>query len=135
MFILQAKFFAMKEKIQLEYVINSSPKVLFDHVSTPSGLSKWFADDVNVNGDVFTFIWEGEEEKAKVIGKKIGNYIKFKWEDDDDKKSYFEFKIIKDDLTGDIVLIITDFVDEEEKEETIELWDSQIEDLMQVLGV
>ena len=125
----------MKEKIQLEYVINSSPKVLFDHVSTPSGLSKWFADDVNVNGDVFTFIWEGEEEKAKVIGKKIGNYIKFKWEDDDDKKSYFEFKIIKDDLTGDIVLIITDFVDEEEKEETIELWDSQIEDLMQVLGV
>ncbi len=125
----------MKEKIQLEYVINSSPKVLYDHVSTPGGLSKWFADDVNINGNEYTFIWEGEEQKAEITGRKIGSYIRFRWLDDEDEKSFFEFKVVKDDLTGDIVLIITDFVDEDEKEETIELWDSQIEDLMQVLGV
>ncbi len=127
----------MKEKIQLEYVINSSPKILYDHVSTPSGLSKWFADDVNVNGNEYVFIWEGEEQRAVVTGRKIGSYIRFRWqdEDDEDEKYFFEFKVVKDDLTGDIVLLITDFAEEDEKEEVIELWDSQIEDLMQVLGV
>ena len=125
----------MKEKIQLEYVINSSPKVLFDHISTPSGLSKWFADDVEVNGREYTFIWEGERQKAIVTGRKIGDYIRFKWKNEEDDKSFFEFRIIKDDLTGDIVLLITDFVSEEEKDEIIDLWDSQVEDLMKVLGV
>ena len=127
----------MKEKIQLEYVINSSPKVLFDHVSTPGGLSKWFADDVNVNGNEYVFIWEGEEQRAVVTGRKMGSYIRFRWkdEDDEDDKYFFEFRVVKDDLTGDIVLLITDFADEDEKEEVIELWDSQVEDLMQVLGV
>jgi len=125
----------MKEKIQLEYVINSSPKVLFDHISTPSGLSKWFADDVEVNGREYTFIWEGEEQKAIVTGRKIGDYIRFRWKNEEDDKCFFEFRIIKDDLTGDIVLLITDFVSEEEKEEIIDLWDSQVEDLMKILGV
>jgi len=129
----------MKEKIQLEYIINSSPKVLYDHISTPSGLSKWFADDINVNGKEFVFIWEGEKQKAEVIGKKLGSYIRFRWIDEEDNESdekiFFEFRIEKDELTGDIVLIITDFVDEDEKDEVIELWDSQIDDLMQVLGV
>ena len=125
----------MREKIQLEYVINSSPKVLYDHVSSPSGLSKWFADDVNVNGNEYTFIWEGEEQKATVTGRKIGSYIRFKWEEDKDENYYFEFRVNKDDITGEIILIVTDFVEEEEKDEAIELWDSQIEDLMQTLGV
>ncbi len=126
----------MKEKIQLEYVVPSSLKVLYDHLSTPEGLSKWFADDVNVNGDEYTFIWEGEKQKAKITGKKNGSYVRFKWlDEEDDDKTYLEFRINKDEITNDIILLVTDFVEESERDDIIDLWDSQIEDLMQVLGV
>jgi len=59
-----------KEKYELEYLLKTSIKVLDNIVSTPSGLSEWFADDVNIKDDVYTFIRDGSEEEAKLISKK-----------------------------------------------------------------
>ena len=124
----------MKNKIELEYSINSSPKILFTRLSTPGGLSEWFADDINIQGSIYTFIWDGSEQSAELVTKKDNNLVRFKWIDDEDD-AYFEFKIHKDELTGDVALIITDFVDDDEKDDTIDLWNRQIDELKHTLGL
>lgn len=123
-----------KQQYQLEFVVKASPKLLFNFLSTPSGLSEWFADDVNSRGEKFTFFWEGAEEEAIVLSKKANQHMRFKWSSSEDDESYFEFRIEIDDLTEDVSLIITDFADEDEMEEAKLLWDSQIHSLLGALG-
>lgn len=125
----------MITKYELEYTMNTSPKVLFNRLSTPGGLSEWFADDVNLRKGKYTFLWEGTEQIADVVTKKDNKYIRFKWEDDEEEEAYFEFKIHIDELTGDLALLITDFAEEDEKEDAIDLWDSQISELKHVIGL
>ena len=123
-----------KIKFELEFPIQASSQLLFQYISTPSGLSEWFADNVNSRGELFTFIWDDSEEQAKLLIKKNGERIKFKWVDDEDDKSYFEIRIQVDGITKDVSLMVTDFSDEDEVEETKMLWENQISDLKKVLG-
>ncbi|WP_262707974.1 START-like domain-containing protein [Gelidibacter gilvus] len=106
------------------------------NISTPSGLSEWFADNVNSRGELFTFIWNDSEEKAKLLSKKSGERIKFRWMVDEDEGDsyYFEIRIQVDEITKDVSIIVTDFIDEDEVEEAKMLWENQISDLKQVLG-
>jgi uncharacterized protein YndB with AHSA1/START domain len=83
----------MKKKYELEYTINSSPRVLFNRLSTPGGLAEWFADDVNLRGEVYTFFWDKSEQKAEVLQKKDNKYIRFHWLNEEDESSYFEFRL------------------------------------------
>lgn len=122
-----------KVKYELEFPIHSSPQLLYQYISTPSGLSEWFADNVNSRGEVFTFIWDGTEEVAKLIRKKSGELVKFKWEEGEEN-TFFEIKIVVDEITKDVSLMITDFTEEDELEEAKMLWENQISDLKQVLG-
>lgn len=122
-----------KIKINLEYVINCSLKVLFNRLSTASGLTEWFADDVKVKGKKYTFIWEGSEQTAEMTLRKENRLVRFSWIDDEED-TYFEFKITQDELTGDVSLIVVDFADEGEQKESEGLWDTQISDLKHVLG-
>ena len=128
----------MQEKIkfELEFPIQSSPQLLYQYISTPSGLSEWFADNVNSRGELFTFIWNDSEEKAKLLSKKSGERIKFRWMVDEDEGDsyYFEIRIQVDEITKDVSIIVTDFIDEDEVEEAKMLWENQISDLKQVLG-
>lgn len=124
----------MKKKIELEYPINSSPRVLYTRLSTPGGLAEWFADDVNLRGGVYYFIWEGAEQRAEVLRKKENKYIQFRWLDEEDEDTTFEFRINIDELTGDTALMITDTIDEEDEEDAVGLWDSQVAELRHVLG-
>ena len=123
-----------KEKYQLEYPINSSAKVLFNRLSTAGGLTEWFADNVNLMRDVYTFFWDGAEQKAQLMSKKDMKYVRFHWLDDEEDDTYFEFKLRPDELTGDMALIITDFAEPDEKEDAIDLWDSQISELKHAIG-
>lgn len=125
----------MKKKFELEYSLNSSPKILFNYLSTAGGLSEWFAENVNQDGKLFTFIWEGVDHKAEMILFKDFYYIRFHWIDDPDKKTYFEFKINTDEITNDISIVITDFAEDDEKNELIALWDKQVSQLKQILGL
>jgi len=125
----------MKTKYELEYSINTSPKVLFNRLSTPGGLSEWFADDVNLKGSVYTFIWEKSEQQAEVIQRKDEKYIRFHWLDDEEDQTYFEFRIARDELTGDVSLLITDFADDSEKADAVDLWDTQIAELKHIIGL
>ncbi|HLN74507.1 MAG: START-like domain-containing protein [Methylococcaceae bacterium] len=126
---------AEKSKLQLEYLINCSPKVLYNRLSTASGLSEWFADDVLVKGNLFTFIWENAGQIAEKKNQKENKVVRYEWVENDDKEeNYFEFTITQDDLTNDVSLIVTDFVDEDEKQSTKDLWDTQITKLKHLLG-
>ena len=123
-----------KTKFELEFPIHASPQLLYQYISTPSGLSEWFADNVNSRGEMFTFIWDDSEEKAKLLTKKSGERVKFKWQNGDEDASFFEIRIQVDEITKDVSLMVTDFAEDDEVEETKMLWENQISDLKQVLG-
>jgi len=126
----------MRSKYELEYNLNCSPKVLFSRLSTPEGLNEWFADNVNVDGDVFTFFWNKAESKARLVAIKENKLVRFEWlESDEPSTNYFEFRINIEELSGSLALIITDFAESEEKDDAIFLWDSQITDLKRTLGM
>ena len=120
---------------QLEYPLNSSIKILYERLSTISGLSEWFADDVNISREgIYTFTWEGSSQDAKLISKKKGDHIRFRWLDSKEDE-FFEFKIQIDELTSDVSLIISDFAeDEDDKEDATNLWDAQIDNLKNIIG-
>ena len=122
-----------KVKYELEFPIQASPNMLYQYISSASSLTEWFADDVNSRGKIFSFFWDGLEEKAELISSKNNQFVKFKWLDNEDN-SFFEIRIVVDELTKDASLIITDFSDEDEVDESKMLWESQIADLKQVLG-
>ena len=124
---------AKKEKFQIEFEMHCSPRILFNFLSTPSGLSEWFADDVTIRDGVFTFKWSGSESKAKIIHKRDNQLVKFKWLDDSEE-GFFEFEILTDDLTSDVALLITDFAVPDDLEESKRLWDTQIHNLRQIIG-
>jgi len=126
----------MSDKVEfiLEFVVKASPKMLYKFLSTPSGLSEWFADNVNSRGKRFVFIWDGSEETAVLVNKKTDKHIRFKWEEDEEEDTFFEFKLETDDLTNDVSLIITDFAEEDEVEESQLLWESQVNSLLHAIG-
>ena len=64
-------------KFEMEFPIKASQKLLFQYISTPSGLSEWFADNVNSRGEIFIFIWDGSEEKAKLLQKTLSSFLNF----------------------------------------------------------
>lgn len=125
-----------KIKYELEFPITSSPQLLYQYISTPSGLSEWFADNVNSRGEFFTFIWDDTEEKARLSSKKTGEKVKFRWIDDENKDGeyYFELRILVDEITKDVSLLVVDFAEQEDVQESKQLWENQVSDLKHVLG-
>ena len=127
---------AGKIPFSLEIDFQASPQLLFQYLSTPSGLSEWFADNVNSRGEDFTFIWDDTEEYAKLLQKKVNEKVRYRWMNDEDDQDdyYFEFKIVVDEITKDVSLIVSDFAEEDELDEAKMLWENSIGSLKQVLG-
>ena len=126
----------IKQRYEIEFPINSSPQLLYQYISTPSGLQEWFADNVNSRGEFFTFAWNDSEENARLCSKKTGEKIKFKWLDENNKDTdyFFELRILVVELTKDVSLMVIDYAEEEEVEESKLLWENQISDLKHVIG-
>lgn len=125
-----------KISFELEFLLKTSPKVLENMLSTPSGLSEWFADDVNIKDDIFTFFWDGSQEEARILTKKLNGKVKFQWlsDEEDGNDAYFEIRYEVDPMTKAVILKITDFAEPDEIEEVQQLWEQQISDLKRVLG-
>ncbi len=121
-------------KFEMEFPIKVSQRLLFQYLSTPSGLSEWFADNVNSRGEKFIFIWDDSEEVANLVSKKLPEKIQFQWDEDQDTDYFFELRIQFDEITKDVSLIVTDFAEEDEVEESKMLWTNQVFDLKKVLG-
>ena len=122
-----------KKKFTIEYEIKSSPRILFGFLSEANGLTQWFADDVTVRDQVYTFTWDDEQQKAKLVAVKENKLVRFKWVEDE-PQYFFEMEILQDELTNDVALSITDFAVEDLINERKLIWDNQIEYLISVLG-
>lgn len=125
-----------KEQFTLEYPLeNSSENFLWQMIGNPLGLALWFSDGVTVDGNEYTFSWDDHSQTAFLQEIKEGKHIRFQWEEDKDTDAYFQLEIVTQDLSGHIGLVITDFAADGEKEDTILLWDKQIEDLRRKAGM
>ena len=122
-----------KKKFNIEYEIKSSPRILYGFLSEANGLTQWFADNVTVRDQVYTFTWDDEQQKARLIAVRENKLVRFKWVDDD-PQYFFEMEILQDELTNDVALSITDFAVEDTIIERKQIWDNQVEYLISVLG-
>ena len=123
-----------KNKFIGEYPINASKKMLYPYIGSASGLAQWFADDVNINEDkVYTFVWDGEENQAKMVSSRANHHVKFEFLDDDDDPNFVEITLDMNELTQEVFIRITDYSDID-SEEAVELWDSLIHDLKEIVG-
>ncbi len=125
-----------KERFSVEYVLNNVSLVsLWNQLTTPLGLAAWFADKVTVKNNEYTFMWHKEEQKARAILITPEVCIRYRWIEDPEPFTYFEFLIHTLELTGTTSLQITDFAEPDEKEDAIGLWDSQVDTLKRTLGI
>lgn len=124
-----------KEPYQIEYTLKASSRnLIWQLISTPLGLAKWFADEVTTNNNILIFRWGNSTQSAVIVSTNKNNDIKFRWINDP-KEYYFEFKILTSELTEEKVLQINDFAEPGDKNGNIELWNSQIETLMRISGI
>jgi len=122
----------------MEYMLKGGTEsIIWNIISTPSGLETWFADKVTAEDKIFTFRWgKTEMREAELISCRTNNLVRFRWLDDEDRKTYFELKIVYNELTEDLTLEITDWAGSSEEEEDIrDLWDSDMEKLKRVSGL
>lgn len=125
-----------KEKFHIEYIFDKvSRRSLWNHLTTPPGLSAWFADDVTINDNTYIFKWNRDEQEAEVLSVKPEISIRYRWTDEEEDNVYFEFLIHTVELTGATALEITDFAEPDEKKDSINLWDSQVYELKRTLGI
>ena len=126
----------MKEKFELEYLLKTSLRVLDNMIGSPSGLSEWFADNVTVRDDMYSFEWDGAIEKARLLTRKMNSKMKFKWVEDEENEDdyYFEMNIDIDPMTGIASLKIVYFGYPEDIESAKMLWEQQINDLKRIIG-
>ena len=125
-----------KEKFHIESIFDKvSRRSLWNHLTTPPGLSAWFADDVTINDNTYVFKWNRDEQEAEVLSVKPEISIRYRWTDEEEDNVYFEFLIHTVELTGATALEITDFAEPDEKKDSINLWDSQVYELKRTLGI
>ena len=120
----------------MEYVVDKVARLsLWNHWNTPPGLSAWVADDVIIDDHRYIFVWDKTEQEAEILSVRPELSIRYRWSEEDDDNSYFEFKIQTVELTGSTSLQITDFAEPGEMSDSINLWDTQVEELKRTLGI
>ena len=122
-----------KVKFTLEYPVRCSPGILYEFLSSPSGMQEWFADKVDERDGLYSFSWNGSEEEAEVLESEENKFIRYHWIDSP-KDEYFEFKIDKSEVTNLTILTITDFAEKKEIKDQSQLWETQVKDLFYRLG-
>ena len=128
-----------KTKFITEFEVKASQKIIFPYLSTASGLSQWFADDVNINEDkVYSFLWDGEEHKARKINQQANISIHFEFlpetAADEADPNYIELKLNVNELTQSVFLHITDYSDFDDQEEQQAMWENMVHSLKERIG-
>ena len=122
-----------KVKFTLEYPVRCSPGILYEFLSSPTGMQEWFADKVDERDGLYSFSWNGSEEEAEVMESEENKFIRYHWINSP-KEEYFEFKIDKSEVTNLTILTITDFAEKKEIKDQSQLWETQVKDLFYRLG-
>lgn len=131
----------VKNKFVADFQINTSRKIIFPYLSTASGLSQWFADDVTINEDkVYNFVYDGEDHFAKAVIMRNNHNVKFEFfdpsleEEDDTDRAYIEFRLDENELTQTFFLRVIDYSDSYDDEEQESIWETLIHSLKEIIG-
>ena len=119
---------------RLEFILRTSPNIIYKFLTTPSCLIRWFCDRVEIDGDQYSYFWEDEEEVAYLIDDIEEELLRFQWEDSVGEE-YLIFKIYVSDVTRETILEIHEYCDEDEVEDRKQLWESQVEAMKKAMGV
>jgi uncharacterized protein YndB with AHSA1/START domain len=123
-----------KQLFTLEFPVRCSPSILYEFLSTTTGLQEWFADKVDEWEGVLSFSWNGGvPDKAKVLDKEQDKFIRYKWLHSE-KNEYFEFRIAKTEISNQTILVISDFAEKGEIKDQSQLWSYQVKELFHRLG-
>lgn len=117
----------------LEYPVRCSPAILYDFLYTPAGLQEWFADKVDEKDGIYSFNWNGSEDKAQLLETEEEKFVRYRWLHSA-KDEYFEFRIEKSEVTNQTILVIKDFADKKDIKDQSQLWGYQVKDLFHRLG-
>ncbi|MDR0995486.1 MAG: hypothetical protein LBL81_04255 [Tannerella sp.] len=125
-----------KEKYHIEYIFDTASKLsLWKQLTTARGLSAWFADSVDIKGNLYAFHWDKDVVQAEAVCIKPEEKVRYRWLSEEEEPYYFEFMLRTFELTGAVSLEITDFAETDEKEDAIALWETQVEALKRSLGL
>ena len=130
-----------KTKIVVEYPLNSkSASIVWGLIGNAHGLGKWIADYVDENDGVLTFKWgevwtQQDIRTSKIIEIRENSHIRLKWDVNVSDEDYWELRIEKSDFSGNINLIITDHVNDDDVDYMRGVWDDNIERLRRVSGL
>ncbi len=118
----------------MEFLFRSSPAIIYQFLTTPSCLVRWFCEGVDISGKSFIFTWSGADEEAELVENVENERLRFKWLDADDPEEFLEYSMSKSPITGETILMITDFCDEGEQDDTRQLWESQLAAMKKEMG-
>lgn len=122
-----------RTEISIEYLFRASPGILYEFLTTPACLVRWFCEEVDITKETYSFYWGGSEEVAKILELKENEIVKFHF-DDYEEDEYLLFEISKSPVTGETILNITDFCDDDEVDDQMDLWDTQMAKLRKEMG-
>lgn len=120
---------------RLEFILKTSPNIVYKFLTTPSCLIRWFCDKVDIEDDVYTYSWDGEEEVATLIDDFEEELLRFQWEEAESDEEFLEFHMKISDVTRETVFEIVDWCDADEVEDQKQLWTSQIDSMKKAMGI
>lgn len=124
----------MRNEVVMEYLFKASPTIVYSFLTTPACLVRWFCDEVDILGDIYTFNWQGYKQQARLEIDIEDEYLKFTWLDGDNEGESLEYRISTSPITNETILNIIDMADEDEVESQRQLWDSQVKAMKQEMG-
>ncbi len=122
-----------RKKIELEFIFRASPTIIYNFLTAPACLVRWFCDAVDINGIEYAFSWNESIETANLTEDIEEEKVRFEWVDKDEGE-YLEFRLSSSPVTGETILDITDFCDSDEVEDYMSLWESQMRNLRKETG-
>ena len=121
-------------RIDMEFIFRASPTILYQFLTTPACLVRWFCDEVDINGHTYSFSWSGMSEEAELVEDIEDELLRFRWLEADRPDEYFEFRIVEAPVTGETILELTDFCDAYEIKDQKRYWETQIQKLQKETG-
>ncbi len=129
-----------KQQLYIEYPLSArQPDIVWQLISTDHGLGRWIADEVIEKDGVISFTWgqpwaDHHTLTANVVERERNSHIKFKWTDEEDD-SFWEMRIGKSELTGELCLCVSDYAQEDDIDDLHLLWDGNMERLHESSGI
>jgi len=129
----------IKKLYQGDFEVHASVKMLYPYIQTAGGLSEWFADNVKISPEkVFTFEWDNDSRRAKMVASRINHFCKFEFipesDSDRDDPAWFELRLEINELTQTTFIKVFEYSDFEDLDELQDLWEELVENLRTVVG-